>query len=145
MRAPSTTRRGLGTTATLQQRAEPDEDLTREISIATGKAAYPFLTSLAERFREKYPNVTIHVYEIENKYFGENITVAGLLTGKDLSEQLSGKPLGETLYISANTLRHEGDLFLCGMSIDELSETLGTNIEPCVTDGYELFDKLCGI
>ena len=125
--------------------AEPDEDLVREISVATGKAAYPFLKSLAEKFCEKYPNVIIHVYEIENKYFGEYITVAGLLTGRDLKEQLSGRPLGETLYISSNTLRHEGDLFLCGMSIDELSEALSVEIVPCVSDGYEFFDKLCGI
>ena len=86
----------------------------------------------------------IHVYEIENQFFGENITVAGLLTGKDLKEQLSGKTLGETLYISSNTLRHDGDLFLCGMHIDELSEALGVEIVPCATDGYEFFDKLCG-
>lgn len=124
--------------------AEPDETLEREISVATGKAAYPFLTELAEQFRLKYPNVTIHIYEIENKYFGENITVAGLLTGKDLLEQLSGKPLGEVLYISSNTLRHDGDLFLCGMSIDDLSESLSVEIVPCVSDGYEFFDKLCG-
>ncbi len=125
--------------------AEPDEALEREISIATGKAAYPFLCSLTQTFREKYPNVNIHVYEIENHFFGENITVAGLLTGKDLLEQLSGKPLGETLYISCNTLRHDGDLFLCGMHIDELSEALGVEIVPCLSDGYEFFDKLCGV
>ena len=124
--------------------AEPDETLVREISVATGKAAYAFLCSLAQDFREKYPNVQIHVYEIENQFFGENITVAGLLTGKDLKEQLSGKPLGEALYISSNTLRHDGDLFLCGMHIDELSEALGVEIIPCATDGYEFFDKLCG-
>ena len=96
-------------------------------------------------FRKKYPNVNINVYEIENRFFGESVTVAGLLTGIDLREQLLGKPLGETLYISSNTLRYEGDLFLCGMHIDELSEALGTPIVPCMTDGYEFFDKLIGI
>ncbi len=125
--------------------AEADETLTREISIATGKAAYGFLSALAERFREKYPNVKIHIYEIENRYFGESVTVAGLLTGEDLKAQLSGKPLGETLYISTNMLRYEEDLFLCGMHIDELSEALGVRIETCATDGYEFFDKLIGI
>ena len=68
--------------------------------------------------------------------------MAGLLTGQDMAEQLKGKPLGEKLYIPAVTLRHEGDLFLCGMSIDALSETLGVEIEPCVNDGYEFFEKL---
>ena len=66
------------------------------------------------------------------------------MTGKDLKAQLSDKPLGETLYISSNTLRYEGDLFLCGMSIDELSEALGVEIVPCATDGYEFFDRITG-
>ena len=89
--------------------------------------------------------MNIHIYEIANRYFGESVTVAGLLTGKDLKEQLSGKPLGETLYISTNMLRYEEDLFLCGMHIDELSESLGVTIETCPSDGYEFFDKLTGI
>ncbi|MBR5187779.1 MAG: DUF512 domain-containing protein, partial [Clostridia bacterium] len=127
------------------EEAEADEMLCREISVATGKAAYPFFCVLSEKFRKKYPNVKINVYEIENRFFGESVTVAGLLTGRDLKEQLLGKPLGETLYISSNTLRYEGDLFLCGMHIDELSEALGTPIVPCITDGYEFFDKLIGI
>ena len=143
---------GVGMIASMKQEfeealadAEPDAALTREISIATGKAAYAFLSELAEKFREKYPNVKIHVYEIENRYFGESVTVAGLLTGKDLKEQLCGKPLGETLYISTNMLRYEEDLFLCGMHIDELAEALGAEICTCPSDGYEFFDRLLGI
>ena len=143
---------GVGMIASMKQEfedaladAEGDETLCREISVATGKAAYGFLCELAEKFREKYPNVNIHIYEIANRYFGESVTVAGLLTGKDLKEQLLGKPLGETLYISTNMLRYEEDLFLCGMHIDELSEALGVEICTCISDGYEFFDKLTGI
>ena len=143
---------GVGMIASMKQEfedaladAEGDETLCREISVATGKAAYGFLCELAEKFREKYPNVKIHIYEIENRYFGESVTVAGLLTGKDLKEQLLGQPLGETLYISTNMLRYEEDLFLCGMHIAELSEALGVEICTCISDGYEFFDKLTGI
>ena len=57
-------------------------------------------------------------------FFGGQVTVTGLLTGQDLAEQLAGKALGETLYLSRTTLRAEGDLFLCGMSPEELSEKL---------------------
>ena len=120
-----------------------DDGREREVSIATGAAAYAFIKSLAVRIEEKFPSIKIHVYKIENNYFGEGtITVAGLLTGHDMAEQLRGKPLGEKLYIPAVTLRHEGDLFLCGMSIDTLCETLGVEIEPCANDGYEFFEKL---
>lgn len=116
----------------------------REISIATGVAAYPLMCELSEALTKKYPNIKIHVYEIKNNYFGELVTVAGLVTGKDLLEQLKGKPLGESLYISQNMLRHEGDLFLCGMSIDELSESLGVEICQSSSDGYDIFDALVG-
>jgi putative radical SAM enzyme (TIGR03279 family) len=143
---------GVGMIASMKQEfeqaladAEADESLCREISIATGKAAYGFLSDLAEKFSEKYPNIRIHIYEIKNHWFGESVTVAGLLTGHDLKEQLLGKPLGDTLYISSNMLRYEEDLFLCGMHIDELSEALGVEIKPCLSDGYEFFDHLTGI
>ena len=143
---------GVGMIASMRQEfenaladAEADESICREISIATGKAASGFFSELAEKFREKYPNVNIHIYEVKNRYFGESVTVAGLLTGEDLKQQLSGKSLGETLYISSNMLRYEGDLFLCGMHIDDLSEALGVEIVTCATDGYEFFDRLTGI
>ena len=143
---------GVGMIASMRQEfedalaeAEEDESLCREISIATGKAASGFFAELAEKFREKYPNVNIHIYEVKNRYFGESVTVAGLLTGEDLKQQLSGKTLGEVLYISSNMLRYEGDLFLCGMHIDDLSEALGVEIVTCATDGYEFFDRLTGI
>lgn len=143
---------GVGMIASMKREFEdaladalPGEAADREISIATGKAAYGFLSELAAKFCEKYPNVNIHVYEVENRYFGESVTVAGLLTGKDLKEQLLGRALGETLYLSSNMLRYEEDLFLCGMHVDELSEALGVRIETCPSDGYEFFDKLIGI
>ena len=123
--------------------AEAD-DREREISVATGIAAYPLLSELADAVMKKYPNVKIHVYEIKNHYFGELITVAGLITGKDLLDQLKDQKLGETLYISQNMLRHEGDLFLCGTSIDELSEALGVEVCPTSSDGYDVFDALVG-
>ena len=140
---------GVGMIASMQEEFDAaiedaeDDGREREVSIATGVAAYGFIQSLAVRVEKKFPKIKIHVYKIENNYFGEKtITVAGLLTGHDIAEQLKGKPLGEKLYIPAVTLRHEGDLFLCGMSIDALSETLGVEIEPCVNDGYEFFEKL---
>ena len=93
---------------------------------------------------KKFPQIIIHIYKIINHFFGESVTVAGLVTGKDLSEQVSGKPIGQRLLISEHMLRHGGDLFLCGMSIDELSEKLGVPVTPCPDDGYELFERVIG-
>ena len=117
----------------------------RCVSIATGAAAYDFIRSVCDRLTALCEHLTIHVYKIENHFFGEQITVSGLLTGKDLYEQLLGKNLGETLLLPANTLRAEGDLFLCGMSKEELSEKLSVPIEFCSDDGCELVSKIFGV
>ena len=76
---------------------------------------------------------------------GGEVTVTGLLTGRDIAEQLAGEELGETLYLPRTTLRSEGDLFLCGMSTDELSQKLGVTIEFSENDGAEFVLKLLGL
>lgn len=121
-----------------------DDGRKRAVSVATGAAAYTFIRGLCDRIEEKFSRIHINVYQIDNHYFGESITVAGLLTGQDLLEQLRGKPLGEALFIPMSSLRYEGDLFLCGMSVSELSEALGVEVEPCANDGYEFLDKITG-
>ena len=84
------------------------------------------------------------MYKKIDQLFGESVTVAGLVTGKDLAGQMSGKSIGQRLLISEHMLRHGGDLFLCGMSIDELSEKLGVPVVPCPDDGYGFFERVIG-
>lgn len=86
---------------------------TRRISFATGRLAYPYIKKYAEQIQKKYPNLEILGYEIRNDFFGELITVSGLLTGQDLMAQLSGKDLGECLLLPCNLLRSGEDIFLC--------------------------------
>ena len=117
----------------------------RVVSVATGAAAYDFINSLCNKLMSLCNNLDISVYKIENRFFGEQITVSGLLTGKDLYEQLSGKTLGETLVLPANTLRSEGDLFLCGMSIEELSEKLSVEIAFSTDEGCDFVSKIFGL
>lgn len=100
----------------------------REISMATGVAAYPYISDIAKKLMAVFPNLEIHVYEIVNDYFGHEITVSGLLTGKDIVNQLNGKSLGETLIIPSNALREGEDVFLCGMTLCELEKNLGVKV-----------------
>ena len=93
---------------------------------------------------ERVPECTVTVYEIENNFFGPEITVAGLLTGRDMAEQLSGAALGDELLIPANTLRAEGDLFLCGMTPLELSNILHVPVRTVRADGADLLCALLG-
>ncbi len=111
-------------------------------SVVTGVAAYDYIKGLCDTLEKEFENVKINVYKIVNNYFGHRITVAGLLTGKDIYEQLEGKELGDTLLIPANALRHEKDLFLCGMSVTELEEKLGTRIRVVENDGCDFISAV---
>ncbi len=112
------------------------------VSCATGRAAYPHMCALAQAVMDRAPALHIHVYEIENRFFGTQVTVAGLLTGRDIAEQLQGKQLGRVLLLPRTTLRAEGDLFLCGMSCDGLSEALHTPIVFTENDGADFLAAL---
>ncbi len=117
----------------------------RKVSVATGAAAYELISALSERLCSLCKNLSIKVYKITNNFFGEQITVSGLLTGKDIFEQLSGIDLGDELILPQNTLRSDGDLFLCGMSHKELSKKLNIKISFSTDDGVDLVSKLFGI
>lgn len=116
----------------------------RTVSVATGVASYPMLASLCDGIERICPNLKINVYKIINHFFGETITVAGLLTGKDLLSQLKGKELGEELLLPANALRDGEDVFLCGMRLGELAEGLGVRVTPTENDGYAFLYRLFG-
>ncbi|MBR6726736.1 MAG: DUF512 domain-containing protein [Clostridia bacterium] len=120
-------------------------EFSRTVSIATGEAAAPTLRALADSLMRRKSGITVRVFACKNNFFGPEITVAGLLTGHDLCEQLADKPLGDELLIPATMLRAEGDLFLCGMSPAELSQTLGVPIRPVRGDGAELLAAMLGV
>lgn len=119
--------------------------LGREISIATGVAAYDSIKELAEKIENSVENIKINVYKIINYFFGESITVSGLLTGKDMSEQILGMPLGDALFIPHNTLKADEDIFLDDMTPDELQEKLGVTVLSAPEDGAELISALLDI
>lgn len=97
---------------------------SHEISIATGRLAADAICSHVERIQKKYPGVWVHVYPIRNDFFGETITVSGLLTGQDLIAQLKGKRLGERLLLPCNVLRSGESVFLDDVTVEELEIAL---------------------
>ena len=119
-----------------------DLDKPRSLSIATGYAAYDFILSLVERLRAVSPSLDCKVYKIRNDFFGHNITVAGLITGRDIISQLEGKPLGERLLIPSVMLRHERDRFLDDLTTDELSKRLGVKLVTVESNGAEFIEKI---
>ena len=122
---------------------EYDLEKPRKVSVATGAAAYDFIKSLADRLCEQVPTLECNVYRITNDFFGHNITVAGLLTGKDLANQLNGKDLGDRLLIPRVTLRSEGDVFLDDTTPEWLSEQLGgIEVVPVESTGNDFVSKV---
>ena len=116
----------------------------RRVSIVTGVASYPMIKSHVERLKTVCPNLTVNIYEIINNFFGTSITVSGLLTGRDIYDQIKDKPLGEELLIPQNCLRHGEDVFLCGMTVSELSAKIGVPVKSTGCDGYELCEAILG-
>lgn len=117
----------------------------REVSVATGVLAYPYICKMADRLMEAFPLLTIHVYEIKNYFFGEMITVSGLLTGGDIREQLQGKSLGEALFLPENVLRTEERIFLDDMTQQELGDALQVTVNIVKSSGHDFVRQMLGI
>lgn len=110
--------------------------------IITGKAAEGWMISLIEKAKKKFPAIKAATHAVDNEFFGGNINVAGLLTGGDIIKQVSPLSLeGEVMLISKNMLRSEGDLFLDGVSVKDISVCYNRRVK-VISDGYELFDAL---
>lgn len=114
------------------------------ISIATGLLAAPHVRKLAERFMERFPRRRVVVYPIENRFFGERITVSGLLTGQDIIAQLTGKELGERLLLPCNLLRSQERDFLDDITLEEAEKALQVPIDIVESNGQDLLDRLLG-
>jgi len=117
----------------------------RTVSIVTGVASYPMLCGIARKIESLTDKIHINVYKIVNHFFGESITVSGLLTGKDMFEQLNFCELGDEVLIPKNSLKHGEDVFLCGMTLAELSDALKTPIRVVENDGFDIVDAVFGV
>jgi len=113
-----------------------------QLSIATGTAAAPLLRFLVDETQKIWYNIHVNLYTIENRFFGEDITVAGLLTGRDVIEQLRGNALGERLLLPAAMFNRDG-LTLDGMTAGEISHALGVPVRIVKNNAEELLDALC--
>lgn len=114
----------------------------RKVSVATAKLAYPTIVKLAQEVQDKYPNIQIQVYCITNHFFGEKITVTGLLTGQDIIAQLKNRDLGEELFLPSNVLKADEDIFLDDISLKELSDSLQVPVNIIQSEGEDFVNKI---
>ena len=122
-----------------------DFSAPRCVSIATGYAAYEHICTIAKKLENAFCGLKINVYKIKNDFFGESITVAGLLTATDLTAQLADKDLGDALLIPATALRADGEVFLDDITPDELSKRLSVKVLPTSSDATEFICNVLGL
>ena len=116
----------------------------RRISLVTGMLAAPYIEKMAQRLMEELSCLTIKVYAIRNDFFGEMITVSGLLTGQDIIAQLTGQDLGEILLLPQNVLRSGEDVFLDDVTVSQLEKALQVRTDIVKSSGYDFINAIIG-
>ena len=142
---------GVGLLRSLQDEVDqaledaPESVSPRRITLATGTAAEAFHKHLAGQIMKKYPMLEIRVVGIVNRFFGETITVAGLVTAGDLIGQLRGRELGEELLIPRVMLKADEPIFLDDLSVSDVERELDIKVTAVRNDGFEYLDAILGI
>ena len=113
-------------------------------TIATGVSAAPTLEKLVQLAAARCGGLDWRVVPIVNHFFGETIVVAGLVTGRDLIDQLRGKYLGERLLLPDNMLRYHENVFLDDVTVEEVEAALGVPLTFVEQDGGALWDAVLG-
>ena len=123
-----------------------ESDRQPPFSIATGVSAAPFIQEIVQKAKERHPGLEGWVYPIRNIFFGETITVSGLVTGRDLIAQLKGNPLGERLLIPSNMLRAGERVFLDDVTVEDVERELGVPVFAVDAEsGFDLVDAILGL
>lgn len=117
---------------------ELDKEKYGEFTLATGESAYEEISKVALRISEVNKNIKINVKKIKNYYFGETITVAGLITGKDIANQLNDNEVYNNIIIPKNMLKSKEEVFLDDLTLEELEKSLGRKIIVCEYSGEDL-------
>lgn len=121
---------------------KPDQSRSGHMTLVTGKLAYPTVKEMAEQIMEWFPGLKLQVTAITNHFFGEQITVSGLLTGQDIISQLKGKNLGTRILLPQNVLRSGENYFLDDVTIPQLEETLQVRADIVKSSGQDFVNAV---
>ncbi len=118
---------------------------SREVSLAVGTAAYEIIHQLCLETEKVFPGLKTNVYPVQNKFYGERITVSGLLTAGDIISQIKGKNLGDELLLTENMVRIDEEIFLDDMSVSDVQNALQVHIRIVKSNGMDFVKSLLGI
>jgi putative radical SAM enzyme (TIGR03279 family) len=129
--------------ARVENKADNKLSNKRTITIATGKASFDFIYSLACDIMEQMPNTSVDVVAVENNFFGTTITVSGLMTGTDIIAQLKGKRLGKYLLLPENAIRDDNKTrLLDDVDIADIERELDVEVVVTSNNGAEFYRQI---
>ena len=110
---------------------------TKQLDVVTGTMAAPLIQRMMAELHRQYPMIEVTVHPIQNKFFGGNVGVAGLVTATAIINQCEGKLTSGTLGVPAVMLREEKDTFLDDVTVAQLAQRMGVKVEVLPTSGGE--------
>ena len=128
--------------AAVKNKAEGFTPAKEKISIITGRLVYPYILRMAEQLMEAFPEKEIQVLPIRNDFFGEMITVTGLLTGQDIIAQCKEKNLGERLLLPENLLRSGEIVLLDDITTIDIQNSLQVSVDIVKSSGYGFVESV---
>ena len=114
-------------------------------TVVTGMDAAPFMEKMLDYCRNKWHNLECNTVGIVNDFYGENVTVAGLVTGRDIIAQLKNAPHHKNVLIPVVMLRHGETVFLDDVTIEEIENELDIKITVCEIDGMQFVNTLANL
>ena len=116
-----------------------------ECTLVTGKLVYPVMKEFADKVNKTFPKADVDVVAIRNDFFGETITVAGLLTGGDIVKQLKEHGYKKRVLLPQSVLKADEDIFLDDMTLDEFKDSLQVKVDIVKSSGRDLLDCLLDV
>ena len=125
---------------------KPEKKNVKPFTIITGKSAAGELTKLLKTVQKKYDNIVGDILAVRNDFFGETVTVCGLITAGDIISQFKEnkqKPAGHIL-IPRNMLRAGEDVFLDDITVNQLAKELDVSVRIVNQDGADFLRAVLG-
>lgn len=99
-----------------------------------GNAVEKAFSPLLDRFNQ-IEGLQVRMVALQSDYWGQSITVTGLLTGQDILNALEGQDLGDGILLPSVMLKHGEAVFLDDMRVEKLEQRLKTKIS--IVEGVE--------
>lgn len=138
---------GVGTMRSMIDEFEEELDNFKEfkeneerVTVVCGELPYAYIKMMADKLMNDHPHKEINVIPVKNRFFGESITVTGLLTGQDIVYALKDINLGNRVLLSENILKADEEIFLDDMTLNEFKEVLQVDVSIVQSNGYDFVD-----